>query len=165
MGLVALRVVRPDDRVEEVLELREHVEGQAHRDLPFRSHDPEATALRPKRAQGVLDARTRLELGVQGLVVGAVRVDQVVHPVLVQRAHLRDQARPADGGRQLLVGDLAAEHRRGGVPHRRDDHRPGVDERAVEVEQDDRVAHGRHRSQAPPPRRSARRAAPIACIQ
>ena len=51
------------------------------------------------------------------------------------------EAGTSHGGGQHLIRDVAAEHLLRGVAHGRKDHRPGVDERAVEVEQDDGKAH------------------------
>ncbi len=71
----------------------------------------------------------------------AVRVDQLVDAVGVEVAHLRDQARAADRGADELLVGVAAEDGPRRVPHRGEDDRPGVDQRAVEVEEDDREAH------------------------
>ena len=73
--------------------------------------------------------------------MGAVDVDELVDPVRVEVAHLRDQARPADRGAHELLVRLAPEHGHGRVAHRGHDDRPGVDQRAVEVEEDDAVLH------------------------
>ena len=69
--------------------------------------------------------------------MGPVRVDQLVDAVGVEVAHLRDEARPADRSADELLVRLLPEHGEGGVPHRGDDDRPGVDQRAVEIEEDD----------------------------
>ena len=86
---------------------------------------------------------------VERLVVGAVHLDELVDPVRVEVAHLRDQARAADRGADELLVGVAAEDGPRRVPHRGEDDRPGVDQRAVEVEEDDRVAHAVDRSRAP----------------
>ena len=80
----------------------------------------------------------RLELLVQRLVVRPVGLDELVDALGVELAHLRDQSRAADRrAHELLVG-LAPEHGRASVAHRSEDDRPRVDQRAVEVEEDDR---------------------------
>ena len=79
----------------------------------------------------------------QRLVVRAVDAHELVDARRVERVHLRLEPRPADGASSCGVGVLAAEHGLGGVAHRREDDRAGVDDGAVEIEQDDRVAHGR----------------------
>ena len=75
------------------------------------------------------------------LVVRAVDAHELVDARRVERLHLRLEPRAADRRQQLLVGVLAAEHGLGRVPHRREDDRAGVDHGAVEIEEDDRVAH------------------------
>ena len=82
-----------------------------------------------------------LERVVQRLVVRAVDAHELVDPVRVERHHLRLEPRPADGRQQLVVGVLAADDRLGGMPHRGEDDRAGVDHGAVEIEEDDREAH------------------------
>ena len=71
----------------------------------------------------------------------AVDVDEPVDVVGRERVHLRLEARPADGLEQLLVGVVAAEHLARRVPHRREDDRAGVDDGAVEVEENGLEAH------------------------
>ena len=102
----------------------------------------EPPALLLQRRQHVGHAGALGQLGVQRLVVLAVAGDELVDAVGVDQAHLLDQARAADGAPELLVRDLAAEHGLRRVAHRRDDDRAGVDHGAVEVEEDDREAHG-----------------------
>ena len=53
----------------------------------------------------------------------------------------RLEAGTTDGPEQLLVGVLAAEHLARRVPHRREDDRAGIDDRAVEIEEDGREPH------------------------
>ena len=91
--------------------------------------------------QQLEDAVERLERRVERLVVGPVDVDELVDALGIEVAHLGDQPRPADRGAHELLVRLAAEHRHRRVAHRGDDDRPGVDQRAVEVEEDDAVAH------------------------
>ena len=81
------------------------------------------------------------------LVVLAVAGDEIVDAVPVEQPHLLDQAGAADRTPELLVGDVAPEHRLRGMSHRRDDDRAGVDHGAVEVEEDDREAHALDRSE------------------
>ena len=83
----------------------------------------------------------RLEVVVQRLVVRPVHLDQLVDAVGIELAHLAVEPGAADRGAHLDLVHLGAEHRLHGVPHRREDDRPGVDQRAVEVEEDDAVAH------------------------
>jgi hypothetical protein len=78
---------------------------------------------------------------VQRLVVGAVGADELVDPVGRERRHLRLEPGPADRLQQLGVGVVAAEHRARRVAHRGEDDRAGVDDGAVEVEEDGREAH------------------------
>jgi len=83
---------------------------------------------------------------VKRLVVLAVGGDEVVDLLRVERVHLGDEARTADGCGKDFLRDLATEHRSGGVFHRRDDHRARVDQRAIEVEEDDAKAHPSNRN-------------------
>ena len=78
-----------------------------------------------------------LERVVQRLVVRAVDADELVDAVGVEGAQLRLEPRAADRLHQLVVGVLAAEHLARRVTHRREDDRAGVDDGAVEVEEDD----------------------------
>ena len=78
----------------------------------------------------------------QRLVVGTVDAHELVDARRIESVHLRLEPRPADGGEQLRIRVFAAQHRLGGVAHRCEDDRAGVDDGAVEIEQDDRVAHG-----------------------
>ena len=80
---------------------------------------------------------------VQRLVVRAVDAHELVDPVGVEGTELGLEARPADRLHQLLVGVLAAEHLAGRVAHRREDDRAGVDDGAVQIEEDDGEASHR----------------------
>ena len=142
-----LGVVRADDDVEELLE-RQVGEGQPHRLAPLRRDDAEPPPLLLQRRQDIRHARTLGELGVQRLVVLAVAGDELVDPLGRDQAHLLDQPGASDRAPELLVGDVAAEHGLRRVPHRRDDDRAGVDHGAVEVEENDREAHGFDRTEA-----------------
>ena len=115
--------------------------GLRHGDLPLGGHDPESPPLLVQPLQHLDDAAARLELVVERLVVRAVARDEVVDAGRVERAHLLVERRTADVGEQRLVGYLAREDGARSVPERREDHRAGVDQRAVEVEEDDREAH------------------------
>jgi len=77
------------------------------------------------------------------LVVRAVARNEIVDAGGVEGAHLLEQARTADRGENLLVGHVDAEHVLGGMLEGREDHRPGVDQRAVEVEENGLVTHVR----------------------
>ncbi len=79
-------------------------------------------------------------LVVDAVVELAVDVEQLLRALLVEHAHLLEQRTP-DALAQLLLGQLAAEHGRERVAVRGDDQRHRVDQRAVEVEDDGRVAH------------------------
>ena len=85
----------------------------------------------------------------QRLVVRAVDADELVQVLVApELVHLRLEPRPADRGHQRLVGNLPPEHRLRGVPHRGEDDPAGVDDGAVEIEEDDRKAHAPDRSRA-----------------
>ena len=97
---------------------------------------------------------------VERLVVGAIDADELLDVLLAsEHVHLRLEARPADRRHQHLVGDLPAEHRPGGMAHRREDDPAGVDDGAVEVEEDDGEAHSFDASRVCARSRSAGRAA------
>ncbi len=136
-----------DDEVEVVVESREALQREGHGAVPLRRHDAELPALRLESREHREQVVEGLERLVQAVVVLLVRLQELVRVLGVDRLHLRDDPLAADGEGELLVGNLASEHRRHGVPHRREDDRPGVDERAVEVEEDDAVAHAPDASQ------------------
>ena len=70
----------------------------------------------------------------------------------IEIAHLRHEPRPSDRCTDAILVRLDAEHGQRSVTHRRQDDRPRVDEGAVEVEEDDGVAHdGDRRGAARPP--------------
>ena len=146
LRLVALRVLCSDHDLHRVAQHREPVERELDRAEALRRHDAEPTALVPEHAEQVDDVGERLQPGVERLVVRPVRVDQLVDAVGVEVAHLRDQPRPADRRAHQLLVRFAAEDGERGVLHRGQDDRPGVDQGAVEVEEDD-VAHAVDRSQ------------------
>ena len=83
----------------------------------------------------------RLELGVERRVELAVGVRELVGLLGVELAHLLLEVAGADARHQHLVGKVPAEHGRRRVPVGREDHPAGVDDRAVEVEENDREAH------------------------
>ena len=83
----------------------------------------------------------RLELGVERRVELAVGVRELVRLLGVELAHLLLEVPGADAGHQHLVGEVSPEHGRRRVPVGREDHPAGVDDRAVEVEEDDGEAH------------------------
>src|SRR5205085_11737649 len=88
-----------------------------------------------------LDSWTRAELRMKRLVVLAVSADELVDARGVERAHLLEEARTADRGKDPLVRHLAPEHGPGGVLERGEDHPARVDQGAVEVEEDDWKPH------------------------
>ena len=77
----------------------------------------------------------------QRLVVRPINRDELVRTVGRKGLHLRLEPRPADRGHQLLVGNLDAENLSGGVSHRGENDRAGIDDRAVEIEENDRKTH------------------------
>jgi len=83
----------------------------------------------------------RLERLVETLVVLLVRLEERVRSLGVDRLHLRHDSLAADRHAELVARDLAAEHGAHRVLHRRQDDRPRVDQRAVEIEEDDAKAH------------------------
>ena len=64
--------------------------------MPLRGHDPESPSLRPQRVEQRQNPLTALELRMQGLVVLAVAVHELVDAVRVERAHLVVQRLAAD---------------------------------------------------------------------
>ena len=94
-----------------------------------------------------------LELVVQRLVVRAVDAHELVDAVGVERAHLRLEARAR---RRAAISSASGISRSSTVsrrmPHRGEDDRAGVDDGAVEVEEDDRKAHRLDRSERRAPR-------------
>ena len=107
----------------------------------LRGHDAEPAALLVQPHEHVLHPGAGLELVVERLVVRAVDVDEPLDVVGRERLHLRLEAGPADRLHQLLVGVVAAEHLARRVPHRGEDDRAGVDDGAVEVEEDGLEPH------------------------
>ncbi len=94
---------------------------------------------RPADFSSVEHLRDALVLLQQGGGVGVVplAVDRVelVGPVRGEHGHLLQQRAP-DVGHQALVGPVLAEHRRHRVAVRLADQRHGVDDRAVQVQED-----------------------------
>ena len=138
---MALGVVRADEHVGQLAEQRQPLERELDGGDALRGHDSEHMAAPAELEQQLRDAVECLERGVERLVVGAIHIDQLVHPVGVEVVHLRDQAGTADRSADELFVRLAPEHRHRCVPHRRDDDRPRVDQGAVEIEEDDAVPH------------------------
>ena len=139
--LVALRVLGADHDVHRVAQDREAVEREPDGAQALRRHDPERPALLAESREQREDADERLELGVERLVVRPVHVDELVDAFGVEVAHLRDQAGAADRGPDGLLVRLPAEDGQRRVLHRGEDDRPRVDQRPVEVEEDDGEAH------------------------
>jgi len=138
--LVPLGLVPADDRLEEVSE-RHPVKGELDRRPPLRRDDSEPPPLLPQPHENVFHPGARLELVVQRLVVGAIDVDQPLDLVGREHRHLRFETGAADRLQQLLVGEVPAEHLASRMPHRREDDRSGVDDGAVEVEEDGLETH------------------------
>ena len=138
--LVALRLVAADNRLEEMAE-RDDGERELSRVPPLGRHDAESPAFRVQPLEYVSHSDARLELVVERDVVRAVNVHELRRAVGIDRHHLRFKPRPADRLHQLGIRVLAPEHLTRGVTHRREDDRAGVDDRAVEVEEDGRKSH------------------------
>jgi hypothetical protein len=73
---------------------------------------------------------------VQRPVELAVRLRELGRLLLVELAHLLLEVPAPHLRHQHLVGERLAEHGFGGVPVRGEDHPAGVDDGAVEVEED-----------------------------
>ncbi len=138
---VPLRVFVGDHDVEVGLECGEAVESKGNGTVPLRRDDPELPALGLESGQEREQLVERLERLVQPVVVLLVRLEQLICTIGVDGLHLRDDALAADRQAELLGRNLAPEHGPHRVLHRREDDRPRVDERAVEVEEDDGKAH------------------------
>ncbi len=138
--LPALELVAAHDRAEEVAG-RELIEREVDRLLALRGDDAEAAALPVQPPDDVLHPREEREPGVERNVVRTVDGHELVHPRRLDRLHLLPQGRASDTGQQPFVGHVVSEDRPRGMPERGEDHRPRVDEGAVEVEEDDREAH------------------------
>src|SRR5215468_2488280 len=138
--LVPLGFVAADDGLEEVAE-RDVGEGQLDRRAALSSNDPEAPPLLVQPPEDVLHAGAGLELVVERLVVCAVDVYEPVDLVGREGSHLCLEPGAADRLQQLLVGVVATEHLSGCVSHRGENDRSGVDDGAVEVEEDGLEAH------------------------
>ena len=139
---MALGVLGADEHVGELAEERQARERELHRGDALRRHDAELVTAAAQLEHQLGNPVEGLERRVERLVVGAVDLDELVDPVGIEVVHLGDQTRPADRRLDPLLVRLQAEHGHRGVAHRGDDDRPGVDQRAVEVEEDDAVAHG-----------------------
>ena len=77
----------------------------------------------------------------QWLVVRPVGIDELVDAVRRERPHLRLETRSAHGRHELGVRRLDAENLARSVAHRGQDDRAGVDDRTVEIEEDDGKSH------------------------
>ena len=140
MRLVLGRLVAADHGLEEVLD-RDAVEREVDRHAALGRDDAEPVPAVAELVEHDVHPVADGDRVVQRLVVRAVDAHELVDARRVERVHLRLEPGPADRGEQLGVGVLAAEHGLGGVAHRREDDRAGVDDGAVEIEEDDRVAH------------------------
>jgi len=65
-------------------------------------------------------------------------VNELVDALRRKDRHLRLEPGPADGLHQLGISEVAAEHLARRVPHGREDDPAGIDDGAVEIEEDDR---------------------------
>ena len=89
------------------------------------------------------DAVEARELRVLRVVVLAVHADELVDALGVEQLHLVREVRAADLREDLLVRKTPAQDRFRRVVEGAEDRRGGVDERAVEIEEDDRKPHPR----------------------
>src|SRR5437763_2286119 len=140
MGLVAFGIVRADDDVEEVADAgtREHaLDGRP----AFRRDDAEPATFSLQLLEDRDDAVEARELRVLRIVVLAVCADELVHPLGIEELHLVREVRAADLREDLVVRKTPAQDSFRRVVERAENRRGGVDERAVEVEEDDREAH------------------------
>ena len=135
-----LRLIAADHRLEQVSE-RQARESELDGRAPLRGDDPQAAATLSQAYEHALDPVARLELVMQRLVVGPVDADELVDPVGREGGHLRLEPRPADRLEELLVRVVATEHLARRMTHRGEDDRAGVDDGAVEIEQNDGEAH------------------------
>src|SRR5919197_1807956 len=117
----------------------------------------EPAAFLPQLDQHIVHPLAAGEVVVKRLVVRAVDADELVDAVGRELEHLRLETGPSDRGHQLLGGRLDAQHLAGGVPHRGEDDRAGVDNRAVEVEENDWKPHAADASRGPRRRAACRR--------
>ena len=129
------------DDVERVGEGGEAVEGEADGAMALRRHDAELPPFLRETREQRQQLVEGLERLVQPVVVHLVRLEQRLGVLGVDRLHLRNDPLPADRQPELVRRDLATEDRSNGVLHGGEDDRPGVDQRAVEVEEDDAEAH------------------------
>ncbi len=136
-----LRVLVGDDDVELLREPRKPIERQCDRSVSLRRHDPESSAFGSQTRQHFDHPAEGLEGVVKRVVVDPIGLDELVDAVGVERLHLRDEALAAHRRRKLLIRKLTPRHRADGMVHGREDDRPGVDQRAVEIEEDDGEAH------------------------
>ena len=93
------------------------------------------------------DAVEARELRVLRIIVLAIHADELVHPLGVEELHLVREVRASDLREDLLVRKTPAQDGFRRMMKRAEDRRGGVDERAVEVEQDDRESHCVNRRQ------------------
>jgi len=70
--------------------------------------------------------------------VSAVDAHELVDPLGREDLHLGLEPRPADRLHQFGVPEVAAEHLARRVAHGREDDPAGIDDGAVEIEEDDR---------------------------
>src|SRR4029453_7524691 len=146
VGLVTLRVLRADDDVHRLAEDREPVEGEVDRSQPLGRDDPQRVPLVAEDREEVEHVGEPLELGMERLVVRAICVDELVDPFGIEVAHLGDEPGAADRrAHELLVRLTPKDGGRRGLPRGEDD-RARVDQRPVEVEEDDGIAHTADRS-------------------
>ena len=140
VGLLVLRLVASDNRLEEMSDGHAR-EAELDGRTSLRGDDAEAPALLPQLHEYVFHARARLEVVVERLVVRAVYVHEPVDMVRGERTHLRFEAGTADRLHQLGVRVLEPEDLARRVPHRGEDDRAGVDDSAVEVEENGPEPH------------------------
>ena len=140
IGLVLLRLVAADDRLEQVLD-RDSRKRELHGLPALGRDDSEPAAFVLQLHEDLVHPGATGELVVQRLIVRPVNRDELVRTVGRKGLHLRLEPRPADRGHQLLVGNLHAENLPGGVSHRSENDRARIDDGAVEIEENDRKTH------------------------
>src|SRR3954471_9143282 len=140
VGLAPRGLVAADDRLEQMAK-RDVGERELDGRAALRGHDSQPPAFLVQAHEHVLHPGAGLQVVVERLVVGAVDVDEAFDVLGRERVHLGFEPGAAHGLQQLLVGVVPAKHLARGVPHRGEDDRAGVDDGAVEVEEDGLEAH------------------------
>ena len=138
--LVTLGLVAADDHLEEMAE-RDDRERELSRVAPLGGDDAEPPAFGVQPREHALHPDARLELVVERDVVCAIDVHQLV----ARSGSMASICASRPGPPTVFISSSSvysrAEHLARGVAHRREDDRAGVDDRAVEVEENGRKSH------------------------